>query len=85
MRIDRPWYTGGDEEVNLFQADPREVAEHGYIKVGPKNNVELRVSDIPVQDFIDMKRYLRERGQVNDDITVMRRWYDFNQQRKKGR
>lgn len=85
VQIDRPWYAGGDTEVGLIEADPRDVAERGYIKVGPKNEVELRVSDVPVQDFVDMKRYLRERGQPSDDITVMRRWYDFNQQRKKGR
>jgi len=58
------------------------VAERGYINVGPNGNTQLRVSDVPAQDFADMKRWLRERGQPNDDITVMRRWYE-HQQRKK--
>ncbi|MBT9467219.1 hypothetical protein [Hydrogenophaga sp.] len=83
VQIDRPWMP--DREVGLIEADPAEVAERGYITVGPKSNVQLRVSDVPVQDFVDMKRYLRERGQPSDDITVMRRWYDFQQQQKKTR
>lgn len=85
IRIDKPWYTGGDEEVNLFAADAKDVAERGYITVGPQNKTQLRVSDVPAQDFVDMKRYLRERGQPNDDISVMRRWYDFRQSKQKAK
>lgn len=80
VMIDRPWLP--DREVGVLETDPAVVAERGYINVGPNGNTQLRVSDVPAQDFADMKRWLRERGQPNDDITVMRRWYE-HQQRKK--
>lgn len=82
VMVDKPWYSGGDKEVPLFTADPKEIAEKGYIMVGAKNNTKLRVSDVPPQDFADVKRFLRERGQPTDDVSVMRRWYDHTS--KKG-
>lgn len=82
VMIDKPWYRG-DKEVPLFAADPKEVAEKGYILVGPKSNTKLRVSDVPPQDFADAKRFLRERGQPSDDVSVMRLWYEHTS--KKGR
>lgn len=84
VMIDKPWYSGGDKEVPLFTADPNEVVEKGYIVVGPKNNTRLRVSDVPPQDFADVKRFLRERGLPSDDVSVMRRWYEHTSN-KKGR
>lgn len=80
VTIDRPWMP--DREVGLFEADPKDVAERGYIMAGPQNKTQLRISDVPAQDFADMKRFLRERGQPNDDITVMRRWFDYKQKKK---
>jgi hypothetical protein len=80
VMIDRPWLP--DREVGVLETDPAVVAERGYINVGPNGNTQLRVSDVPAQDFADMKRFLRERGQPNDDITVMRRWYEYQQQKK---
>ena len=82
VMIDRPWFVG-DRETALFEADPQEVVERGFILVGPDNRTRLRVSDIPPQDFADMKRFLRETGQPNDDVTVMRRWYEFQQTRQR--
>jgi hypothetical protein len=84
VMVDKPWYSGGDKEVPLFSADPKEVAEKGYILVGPKNDKKLRVSDVPPQDFADVKRFLRERGLPNDDVSVMRRWHEHTSN-KKGR
>jgi hypothetical protein len=81
VMIDRPWMP--DKEVGLIEADPAEVAERGYILVGPNNKTQLRVSDVPAQDFADMKRFLRERGQPSDDVTVMRRWYEHQQRKAK--
>ncbi|AOS80266.1 hypothetical protein Q5W_15455 [Hydrogenophaga sp. PBC] len=81
VMIDRPWMP--DREVGLIEADPAEVAERGYILVGPNNKTQLRVSDVPAQDFADMKRFLRERGQPSDDITVMRRWFEHQQRKGK--
>lgn len=81
VMIDRPWMP--DREVGLIEADPAEVAERGYILVGPDGKTQLRVSDVPAQDFADMKRFLRERGHPSDDITVMRRWYEHQQRKGK--
>lgn len=72
--IEKPWYRS-DKATPLFAADPKEMAEKGYILVGPKGKDKLRVSDVPPQDFADVKRFLRERGQPADDVSVMRRWY----------
>lgn len=82
VMIDRPWYVGGDKEVPVFGGNPQEIAEKGYIMVGPKNNQKLRVSDVPPQDFADVKRFLRERGLPSDDVSVMRRWHQHKSQKK---
>lgn len=80
VMLDRPWRP--DKEVGILEVDPKELAERGYIQVGPQGKTKLRISDIPPQDFADMKRFLRERGRPSDDISVMRAWFDHTQQKK---
>ena len=88
IKLDTPWYQGA-KEVPIATVDPKILSEKGYIEImkkGPQGRDvthTVRMSDIPPQDFADVKRYLAVKQQPADDISAMQFWFERKQAKKK--